>query len=62
MTKVTIDDKEYDTETFTEEQNNILQEAQMAAQELSRLSYLGKVLEERRIVLVQALVDSLADG
>ena len=62
MSKITIDNKEYDTETFTEEQNNILQEAQMAAQELSRLSYLGKVLEERRTVLVQALVNGLADG
>jgi len=62
MTKITINDKEYDTENFTEEQNKILQEAQMAANELGRLSYLGQVLEDRRVVLVQSLVDGLADG
>jgi hypothetical protein len=62
MTKITINDKEYDTENFTEEQNKILQEAQMAAAELGRLSYLGQVLEDRRVVLVQSLVDGLADG
>lgn len=62
MAKITINDKEYDTENFTEEQDKILQEVQMAVYELNRLSYLGQVLEDRRAVLVQALVDGLDDG
>ena len=59
MSKITINDKEYETEDFTQEQLNILREVQVAASEVERLSYLGKVLDERRSVLVQTLLNML---
>ena len=59
MSKITINDKEYETDDFTEEQRNVFREAQMASSELDRLSYLGKVLDERRALLVQTLLNML---
>ena len=59
MSKITINDKEYETEDFTQEQLSILREVQVAASEVERLAYLGKVLDERRSVLVQALLNML---
>jgi len=59
MSKITINDKAYETDDFTEEQRNVFRETQMASSELDRLSYLGKVLDERRALLVQTLLNML---
>lgn len=59
MSKITINDKEYETEDFTQEQLNILREVQLAASEVERLAYLGRVLDERRSAIVQTLLNTL---
>lgn len=59
MSKITINDKEYETEDFTQEQLNILREVQLAASEVERLAYLGTVLDERRSAIVQTLLNTL---
>jgi hypothetical protein len=61
MSKITINDKEYETDTFNEEQVKLFNEAQFVTTELDRISYVGKMLDAQRSVLVKALLDSLGD-
>ena len=62
MTKVVIDDVEYDTEDFTEEQNNLVGELQYNANmqrqltyQLSTLKTVGEILASR---IKQALTEN----
>ncbi len=47
MPKLTINDKEYYTDDFNEDQMKLYQEIQIASAEMSRLEYNFKVLENR---------------
>jgi len=47
MPKLTINDKEYYTDDFNEDQMKLYQEIQVASAEMSRLEYNFKVLENR---------------
>lgn len=62
MSKITINDKEYETDTFNEEQVKLFNEAQFVTTELDRIAYVGKMLDAQRSVLVKALLDSLGDA
>ena len=48
MPKLTINDAEYDTEDFNEEQMAMYNEVMIAKQEMNRCEYVFKVLEARR--------------
>ena len=63
MPKITIDDKDYDTENFTEDQIKMLNEAQMNFNESARAEYTLKLHNERAQSLTKLLQDSLdSDG
>jgi hypothetical protein len=62
MSRITINDKEYETDTFNEEQVKLFNEAQFVTTELDRIAYVGKMLDAQRSVLVKALLDSLGDA
>ena len=47
MPKLTINDKEYNTESFNEEQMAMYNEITVAKQEMNRCEYVYKVLEAR---------------
>jgi len=47
MPKLTINDKEYDTENFNEDQTAMYNEIMIAKQEMQRCEYVYKVLEAR---------------
>lgn len=47
MPKLTINEKEYYTDDFNEDQLKLYQEIQIASAEMSRLEYNFKVLENR---------------
>ena len=47
MPKLTINDKEYDTEDFNEDQIAMYNEIMIAKQEMQRCEYVFKVLEAR---------------
>lgn len=47
MPKLTINEKEYYTDDFNEDQMKLYQEIQIASAEMSRLEYNFKVLENR---------------
>ena len=47
MPKLTINDKEYDTEDFNEDQTAMYNEIMIAKQEMQRCEYVYKVLEAR---------------
>ena len=47
MPKLTINDAEYDTEDFNEEQMAMYNEVMIAKQEMNRCEYVFKVLEAR---------------
>jgi len=56
MAKITIDDVEYDTEDFTEKQQEIYQDMLIARSELQRLEYLHRALDGRTKMLAELLV------
>ena len=56
MAKITINDKDYYTDDFNEEQMKIYAEIQMATNELERMSYMARVLDTRREQLAGAIV------
>lgn len=56
MAKVTIDGKEYDTDTFNEHQNKAYAEAVDAGQEIKRLRYMMWLLEGRQNDLAKEIV------
>lgn len=61
MAKITIDDKEYETENFNEQQVGAYNELQGLAGEIGRTEYLLSVLKARQSFLAGAIV-SLADA
>ena len=59
MTTITIDEKEYETEDFTDEQKAILGEIEFSQAETRRLDYLTKIMDSRFNSLVSSLTESL---
>jgi cell division protein ZapA (FtsZ GTPase activity inhibitor) len=59
MATITIDDKEYDTETLSDEAKNQLQSINFVDQELARLNAQAAVLQTARIAYAKALNDAL---
>jgi len=47
MSKITINDKEYHTDDFNEEQMNMYREIGLAREEMARMDYLMRVLDAR---------------
>lgn len=56
MAKLTIDDRELDTETFNENQQKIFNEITLVGSEMDRAKYMSQLLQERFNMLAQALV------
>jgi hypothetical protein len=61
MSIITINDKEYETNDFTEQQTAILNEVVYADTEVKRLDYITKTLNERLKLLTQSLSNSLEE-
>lgn len=61
MSIIAINDKEYETNDFTEKQTDILNEVMYADKEVKRLDYLVKTLNERLKLLTQLLSNSLEE-
>jgi len=61
MAIITIDDKEYETENFTEDQTNMLKEIQTCSIESNRASYANQVFNLRSRTVIDALTKSLED-
>lgn len=59
MSVITIDDKEYEIETLTDEQKTLINEIQFVNQELQRFQYGTAVYQERSQVLANNLKLSL---
>jgi cell division protein ZapA (FtsZ GTPase activity inhibitor) len=59
MATITIDDKEYDTETLSDDAKNQLQSINFVDQELARLNAQAAVLQTARIAYAKALNDAL---
>ena len=60
MSIIKIDDKDYDTETFSEEAKAQLTGIQFVDQELARLQAQATILQTARVVYAKALNDALA--
>lgn len=56
MAKITINNKDYYTDDFNEEQMKIYAEIQLASAELDRMQYIAQVLNSRREYLAGAIV------
>jgi cell division protein ZapA (FtsZ GTPase activity inhibitor) len=59
MATIKIDDKEYNTDTFSDEAKAQLQNVQFVDQELARLKAQSAVLQTARIAYGKALNDAL---
>ena len=59
MTIIKIDDKDYDTDTFSDEAKAQLQRLNFVDQELARLNAQAAVLQTARIAYAKALNDAL---
>jgi hypothetical protein len=57
MAKLTINDKEYYTDDFNEEQLAMQQEISLAQSEIHRMDYLTKVLQARCSILAGMIVE-----
>jgi hypothetical protein len=57
MAKLTINDKEYYTDDFNEEQLAMQQEISLAQSEINRMDYLTKVLQARCNILAGMIVE-----
>ena len=62
MTKVVIDEVEYDTEDFTEEQNNMVAELQYNANMQRQLTYQLSTLKTVGEILASRLKQSLTEN
>ena len=62
MTKVVIDEVEYDTEDFTEEQNNMVAELQYNANMQRQLTYQLSTLKTVGEILASRVKQSLTDN
>lgn len=56
---ITIDDQEYNVDTFNDEQKALVGEAQFLQGELNRARYLVNMLEERQAGVIPVLKESL---
>ena len=61
MPIIKIDDKDYDTDTFSDEAKAQLQSLQFVDQELARLNALAAVMQTARIAYAKALSDALVE-
>lgn len=59
MTVIKIDDKDYDTDTLSDEAKDQLQSVQFVDQELAKLQSQAAVLQTARIAYAKALNDAL---
>ena len=59
MPIIKIDDKDYDTDTFSDEAKAQLQSLQFVDQELARLNAQAAVMQTARIAYAKALNDAL---
>jgi hypothetical protein len=57
MAKLTIDDKDYYTDDFNEDQMSMHQEITLAQSEIGRMDYLSKVLQARCNLLAASIVE-----
>jgi len=62
MSKITIDEVEYETDDFTEQQNNILTELLYVKEEVRRLDYLAQVMDKRFKDLISSLNTALEES
>jgi len=62
MSKITIDEVEYETDDFTEQQNNILTELLYVKEEVRRLDYLTQVMNKRFKDLISSLNTALEES
>ncbi len=62
MAKITINDKDYYTDDFNEDQNKAYAEIQAASSELDRMQYIAQVLNARREYLAGAIVQIAEQG
>ena len=62
MTKVVIDEVEYDTEDFTEEQNNMVAELQYNANMQRQLTYQLSTLKTEGEILASRVKQSLTEN
>ena len=62
MTKVVIDEVEYDTEDFTEEQNNVVAELQYNANMQRQLTYQLSTLKTVGEILASRVKQSLTEN
>ena len=62
MTKVVIDEVEYDTEDFTEEQNNVVAELQYNSNMQRQLTYQLNTLKTVGEVVLSRLKQSLTEN
>jgi hypothetical protein len=58
MAKLTINDTDYYTDDFNEEQMKMYQEVQIASSEIERMSYLVNVLKARQEMLAGMIVQA----
>ena len=58
MAKLTINDTDYYTDDFNEEQMKMYQEVQIASSEIERMSYLVSVLKSRQEMLAGMIVQA----
>ena len=59
MTTIKIDNKDYDTDTFSDEAKAQLQNVQFVDQELAKLQAQAAVLQTARMAYAKALNDAL---
>ena len=62
MSIITIDEKEYETDDFTGQQNDILVELMYVKEEVRRLDYLTQVMDSRLKGLISSLNASLDES
>ena len=62
MTTITIDDKEYDVDTLSEEAKAQLVSIQFVDQELQRVNAQAAVLQTARVAYSKALIDALNEA
>jgi hypothetical protein len=58
MAKLTINDTDYYTDDFNEDQMKMYQEVQIASSEIERMSYLVNVLKARQEMLAGMIVQA----
>lgn len=59
MTTITINNTEYETDTFTDEQKGLVGEAQFLQSEINRTQYTLNLLNDRNAGVIATLKESL---